>query len=117
MKFLKAIWKVYWNQWTWQLKLVPVAIVLVLVLIVVGYQACKPGPAKLDEGQIQKAEQAIKTRNDAALKTILAESDTRVENIDAGIKQAEENTRQAVKKYDGFSLDELAAEIERRKTQ
>lgn len=94
--------------------IVMIAVVLVPVMLV--YKACNK-PPKLDEKQIQKAEQAIKNRNDIELKQILAESDTQSRNIDAGIKQAEENTRQAVKNYDGMTTDELAAEIERRKSQ
>ena len=99
----------------WHFAVPVLLIVIVLVWVGIG-RACKTTP-KLDEKQIQRAEAAKKQQNDAALKEILAESDTRIDNIDAGLKQAEENTRKAVKNYDGMTFDELAAEIERRKTQ
>lgn len=74
-------------------------------------------PPKLDEVQIQKGEQAIKDRNDAKLKDILAESDTAVENADTTIKQAEQNTEDARKTYDSWTTDELLKEFERRKAE
>lgn len=97
--------------------LLAVMILVVVSVIVLGLwlRSCFHKEPKLDEKQIQKAEQAVKERNDEQLKEILAESDTRIENIDTGIKQAEENTRNAKKNYDGMTVDELAAEIERRK--
>ena len=79
------------------------------------YRWCGNRKAKLNEQQIQKAQDAVKTRNDEKLKQILAEADTAEENIDAGIKQAEINTANAKKKYDHLSSDELAKELENRK--
>lgn len=89
-------------------------LVLALVIIFV-WRACRPGPPKLDEKQIQKYEQAVKERNDKALKEILAESDVRVQGIDNSIKASEEATEKAKRSYEGWSTDELAAELERRK--
>jgi hypothetical protein len=110
-KFTKlALWFVIDN---WKVVL---PIVLVLVAAVFVFKACNKPPS-LNEKQIQKAEQAVKERNDKVLKEILAESDTRVDAIDSNIKLSEERTRDAVKSYEGMTVDELAAEIERRKNQ
>ena len=95
----------------WQ---IVVSAIIVLFVVVFVYKACNK-PPKLDEKQIQKAEQAVKERNDEVLKEILADSDTRLDNIDSNIKQAEERTREAKKNYSDWTADELAAEIERRK--
>lgn len=90
----------------------------VIVVIVIFNKACNK-PPKLDEKQIQKAEQAVKERNDAALKEILAESDVVEKQIDANVANASTQTVNAIneskKKYENMTTDELAAEIERRK--
>lgn len=102
---------------TWARRVV--VLLFAIAVIVPGvfiYRACTK-PPKIDEKQLQKVEQAIKERNDEKLKDVLAESDTRIENLDSGILQAEENTRQARKNYDGMTFDELAAEIERRRNE
>lgn len=103
-------------HWKWAVGVI-VGIILLVVLFSVSmriYRWFNPLP-KLDEVQIQKGEQAIKDRNDAKLKDILAESDTAVENADTTIKQAEQNTEDARKTYDSWTTDELLKEFERRK--
>ena len=103
-------------HWKWAVGVI-VGIILLVVLFSVSmriYRWINP-PAKLDEVQIQKGEQAVKDRNDAKLKEILAESDTAVENADTTIKQAEQNTEDARKTYDSWTMDELLKEFERRK--
>jgi hypothetical protein len=107
--FIKRVFWFVTDNWK-----VVLPAVLVLVAVVFVFRACNK-PPKLDEKQIQKAEQAVKERNDKALKEILADSDTRIDNIDANIKLAEERTRQAERSYEGMSVDQLAEEIERRK--
>jgi len=99
----------------WRVVLIGLAILVVIIASGLTYRWCGNRKAKLNEQQIQKAQDAIKTRNDEKLKQILAEADTAEENIDAGIKQAEINTANAKKKYDHLSSDELAQELENRK--
>lgn len=105
-------------NWRWAAGIVA-GIILLIVLFSVSmriYRWFNPSP-KLDEVQIQKGEQAVKDRNDAKLKDILAESDTAVENADSTIKQAEQNTENAKKTYDSWTTDELLKEFERRKAE
>lgn len=94
------------------------AIIVLLIVVSMIYKACNK-PPHLDEKAIQKAEQAVKERNDAALKEILAESDVKEAQIDANVANASLQTVKAVdeakKKYQEMTTDELAAEIERRK--
>lgn len=99
----------------WRIVLIGVALLAVIIAAGLTYRWCGNRKARLNEQQIQKAQDAIKTKNDEKLKQILAEADTAEENIDANIKQAEENTRNAKKKYDHLSSDELAKELESRK--
>jgi uncharacterized membrane protein len=99
----------------WRVVLIGLAILTVIIASGLTYRWCGNRKAKLNEQQIQKAQDAVKTRNDEKLKQILAEADTAEENIDAGIKQAEINTANAKKKYDHLSSDELAKELENRK--
>jgi uncharacterized protein HemX len=99
----------------WRVVLIGVALLTVIIAAGLTYRWCGNRKAKLNEQQIQKAEEAIKTRNDEKLKQILAEADTADENIDAGLKTAEENVRNAKKKYDHLSSDELAKELEARR--
>lgn len=99
----------------WRIVLIGVALLAVIIVAGLTYRWCGNRKARLNEQQIQKAQDAIKTKNDEKLKQILAEADTAEENIDANIKQAEENTRNAKKKYDHLSSDELAKELESRK--
>ena len=99
----------------WRIVLIGLAILAVIIASGLTYRWCGSRKARLNEQQIQKAQEAIKTRNDEKLKQILAEADTAEDNIDANIKQAEENTRNAKKKYDHLSSDELAKELESRK--
>jgi len=96
--------------------LIGLALVVVIVASAVTFNRCKSKP-HLDERQIQKANEAIEKHNDEKLTEILAESDTRIDNIDSTLKEAEERTEKAKQNYDGMTTDELAAEIERRKNQ
>jgi uncharacterized membrane protein len=108
---LKRIGFFLWDNW----KLVLGAIVL-LVIVVFVYRACSR-PPKLNEAEIQKGEQAVKERNDKALKEILAASDVREQGIDNSIQQAEDATEKAKRNYEGWSNEDLAAELERRRNQ
>lgn len=97
------------------------ALVLFAVLAVVfnSVRGCLSPKAKLNEKEIQAGEQAVKDRNDKELKEILAAADAREAQIDANVSNAEaqtEKVREAAKeKYNGMTVDELAAELEKRK--
>lgn len=99
----------------WRVVVTGLAILVIIIAAGLTYRWCGVRKARLNEQQIQKAEEAVKTRNDEKLKQILAEADTAEDNIDAGIKQAELNTANAKKKYDHLSSDELAKELEARR--
>jgi hypothetical protein len=47
--------------------------ILLLLLVLMIYRGCRSTP-KLDEAEIQKGEQAVKERNDEALRKILVRS-------------------------------------------
>lgn len=106
--------RVAYFLWDWKHIIAPAMILLVVVAFF--YRACNK-PPKLNEQEIQKGEQAVKDRNDKALKEILAASDVREQGIDNSIKAAEDATEKAKRNYDNLTTDELAAELERRKNQ
>lgn len=97
------------------------AIIFGLIVAVALFNKVCSKPAKLDEKQIQRAEVAVKQRNDAELKQILVDADVKEKNIDANVAFSENETLKAAQesrqKYESMSTDELAAEIERRKNQ
>lgn len=99
-----------------------VAVVLGLILVVglgLWLKSCFSKPAKLNEAEIQKGQQAIEQHNDEKLKEVLAAADAREQGIDANVARSDANVKVAVeeakKKYDGMTNDELAAELEKRK--
>lgn len=98
---------------------IPAAIAFIVFAWVLWSFACGNAPAKLNEAEIQKAEQAIKDRNDKELREILAASDAREAVIDSNVANAERDKvnalHEARKKYEGMTPEELAAELERRK--
>jgi uncharacterized protein HemX len=103
-----------------------VGLIFVIALAAGMYSCLKPQP-KLNEKEIQAAQQAIADHNDAKLKEILAQSDARVQQADANVNAAHVNTaaaeanREAVESnvhnYDGWTHDQLAAEMEKRAHQ
>lgn len=113
--FTKIVWLIKRIAWfaidNWRAVL---PVVLILGVSVFVYRACNK-PPKLDEKQIQKAQDAIAKRDRAEMERILAESDTAESAIDSNIKQIETDREAAKKSYSGYSNDELAAELERRK--
>jgi len=114
--FLFLLKRIVWFFWDNKRYLaILLAIIALIIAIAFTYSWCGKRKARLNEEQIQKAQQAIESRNDEKLKQILAEADTADDNIDAGLKQAEENVKNAKKKYDHLSSDELAKELESRK--
>lgn len=107
-----------WLAAHWRWIVYPLAVIAIIALGMCGYRAWKPQP-KLNEKEIQAGEQAVKERNDKELKEILATADAREAEIDANVSNAEAQTEkakeEAKKKYEGMTVDELAAELEKRK--
>lgn len=114
--FLANILGLLYAHWKFLLSLV--ICVVLLFTFVAFVRSCKPKP-KLDEQHIQKAEQAVKDRNDAELKKILVEADTREAVIDSNVSDAGEKTeavkQEAEAKYEAMSSEDLAKELEARK--
>lgn len=98
--------------------IVPAVAVFVIVIGLWSYCGKRNAP-KLNEAEIQKAQQAIEQHNDEKLKEVLAAADAREQGIDANVARSDANTKQAVedakKKYSDMNTDELAAELEKRK--
>lgn len=111
--FLKRVGWFLWDNK--RITLIGIGIILVLIAAMFTYKSCTKPKVKLNEKQIQEVHRAIETRNEERLKTILAEADTKDDNIDAGLKQAELNTANAKKNYDGLTIEQLQAEAESRK--
>ena len=106
--FLVAKWRV--------LAAILGGILLVIVLYAAGvrvYRWFNP-PPKLDEKQIQKAQDAIAKGETEKMKEILAESDTAEDAIDSSILEVEHKKNEAKKNYDGVTNEDLAAELNRR---
>jgi hypothetical protein len=74
-------------------------------------------PPHLDEKQIQKAQTAIATEDRKQMIEILAESDTRVHDIDSNIQLIEQARDAAKQSYADKSNQELADELNRRAQQ
>jgi len=97
-----------------------IVIGLVLILIFgLWMKSCFTKTPKLNEAEIQKGEQAVKERNDAALKEILVQSDVREAQIEANVSNARAETVNAIaeakEKYANMNTSQLAEELERRK--
>jgi TusA-related sulfurtransferase len=97
-----------------------IAVIIGLFVVVFGtallWKRCNP-PPKLDEKQIQKAQNAIAKQDRDEMIKVLAESDAAESNIDETIKVAEQHTETAKQNYTGKSNDELAEELNRRAQQ
>ena len=90
------------------------SIVLIIAAVLV-FRSCRTPEPKLNQKEIIDAQIAVEQHRTEELKGILANSDVRVQAIDSNIKQAEEAREKAVRNYDGWTVDELAAELEKRK--
>jgi uncharacterized membrane protein YvbJ len=97
-----------------------IAVIIGLFVVVFGtallWKRCNP-PPKLDEKQIQKAQNAIAKQDREEMVKILAESDAAEDVIDETIKVAEQRTEAAKQNYTGKSNDELAEELNKRAQQ
>jgi hypothetical protein len=104
-----------WIQTHWRILLGVFIVVFVFAFVL---KQCNR-PAKLNQKELIEAQAAVEERNDEKLKTILAESDVRVKEIDANVANGRVELinaqYEAKKKYEGMSTDELAAELEKRK--
>ena len=94
----------------WQIVLA----VIVLAILGLWLRSCLSRPPKLDEKAIQKAQQAIAVQDREKMIEVLAESDTREDEIDSNIKAIENARENAKKNYTGLRNEDLAAELERR---
>lgn len=95
--------------------------VLILLFVVLQIRSCFSRPPKLDERQIQRAEEAIKAGNDRELREILVESDAAEARAVQGAANAKADRINAVyesrKKWENASREELQAEFDRRRNQ
>lgn len=95
------------------------AVVAVFVLVVVISKCGGRPPIKLNEAEIQRAEQAIAERNRKELEEILTDADVREKQIDKTLANGRTETINAIaesrKRYQEMTTEELAAEFERRK--
>lgn len=122
MGFFKSFLNVWYYQWTLPAKLISVAVLVVLLLIVVfGIKSCGKREPKLNEPETQRGEAAVKSRNDAELTNVLAESDVRTEKALDTANKADAETKAAIQeakqKYEDWTPEQKAAEFERRKNQ
>jgi hypothetical protein len=103
----------------WRVVAIVGGFILLCILTIATFKACSKPKAKLNEVEIQKAEQAIAERNEAKLKEILVASDVREKAIDANLANAQTEYVNALhesrEKYKNMNTDELAAELEERK--
>lgn len=109
-----------WVVLHWRLVLTIIGAITLIICVALISRSCKSQP-KLDEKEIQGSIKAIEQKNDQKLKEILANSDVRIEQIDANLANAKAATVNAMhdarKKYENMTTEELAAEIERRSKQ
>ncbi len=98
--------------------------VFLLVFIAILFSAlwlrsCLKKSPKLDEQEIQQAQQAVEDRNHERLAEILTNSDVKEKIITGEVANAASNTAaakvEAKKKYDAMTPEQLAAELEARR--
>jgi hypothetical protein len=96
-----------------------VVVLFAIVLLVGGLwlRSCFKKTPKLDEKAILKAQTAIAEQDHKKMVEVLAESDTKEDEVDSNIKAIENAREQAKKNYADKSNEELAAELEKRLQQ
>lgn len=96
------------------------AILVIAILSVVFSRSCGSKP-KLNEAEIQKAQQAIAVEDRKQMVEILTSSDAREAAIDGNLSNAKANTVNAIHearhKWQNATDDEIKAELERRLNQ
>lgn len=87
-------------------------------VIVAGlvFRSCRSTP-KLNEKEIQRAQDAIAKQDRERMIQVLAESDTKEAEIDSSLKQIEIDREAAKQNYTGLSNEQLAEELNRRSEQ
>lgn len=109
-----------WITAHWRIVLYIIGGVVLVIAFSMVWKSCNR-PPKLDEKAIQKAQDAIATKDRAAMVEVLATSELIEKRIDANLANAETvklNTlADARKKANAMTNDELAAELERRINQ
>ena len=104
------------KNWRWIATLI--GIIIVVVILVFAYRGCNPKVVTFNEQEINKAQQAIRQQDEKAMREVLEQSDKRVAEADAKIRQAEANTALITpvppQDYSGASAEELQAEIDKR---
>lgn len=106
-----------WITSHWRIVLYITTGIILFVLIAVAFKSC--GRTKLDEQQIQRVQEAIKVRNDAELRSVLAEVETKEQIVAGNVANAANETRRAEQKakekYANYNTQMLAEELESRK--
>jgi hypothetical protein len=110
---LLELWKLIKEHWY------IAAIVVLFLFVVIGFglqNACNRTP-KLNEKEINKAQQAIATKDREEMQKILVTSDLREKGIDTDLATAKaeqtEAVNQAKRRTAQMTNEELAAELER----
>jgi low affinity Fe/Cu permease len=97
-----------------------VVVVLFAIVLLVGglwLRSCFKKTPKIDEKAVNKAQNAIAKQDREQMVEVLAESDTKEDEVDSNIKGIEHAREEAKKNYSGKSNEELAAELEKRLQQ
>ena len=119
--FIPPLWLA--NAFGWvvshkRLLLTLFAILIVLAACIGIYRGCKSRTVKLNEAEIQKAQEAIKNRNDEELRKILVDVEVREAVIDETVANASAATvnaqHESKKKWANANISELQAEFDRR---
>lgn len=89
---MKKLWDIWWNQWTWPLKLGTVVAILVLLLIVfLSFRSCGKKEAKIDHEAIQKVNSANKAEARQQVREMVEENLEVVEAVGNRTVLAEAN--------------------------
>lgn len=98
---------------------VMVLLAVVVLVLAVSVRSCLKKPAKLNEVEIQRGEQAVKEQNDKELKEILINSDAREKIADAtaanGTADKEAIVEESRRTWGNANRSELQAEFDRRR--
>lgn len=113
------------NAWGWIVAhwriIAPVAAFILIALLAVVFSRSCGKTVKLDEVEIQRAQQAIATEDRKQMEEVLAKSDAREATIDANISNAKSETINAIhesrEKWSKASDEEIRNELLRRMNQ
>ncbi len=109
----------YFVKDNWRSVAAVVGTIFLLILVVTVFRSCGSKPAKLNEAEIQRGEQAIKEQNRKELVEILTAAEVREKAIDANLANAKADTLNSFEaartRYGQMSIDELQTEFDRGK--